>query len=123
MSSFSISQLSSLFAFVNEKLKNTLCYMSTQFYLFEYKVVRNKIRKNCELFKFFVESPIFSHFPFSFLSCTAPNLSTSTYIQFTAFFHMYTTCMIGPLLVFGVGNCNCCKEPSSKGSKQCVSVM
>ena len=122
MKSFSISQLSSLFAFVNEKLKNILCYMSTQFYLFEDKVIGNKISKNCKLFKFFVESPIFSHFPFSFLSCTAPNLS-SMYIQFTAFFHRYTTCMIGPLLVFGVRNCNCCKEPSSKGSKQCVSVM
>ena len=124
MKSFSISQLSSLFAFVNEKLKNILCYMSTQFYLFEDKVVGNKISKNCKLFKIFFESPIFSRNPFSCLNYTAPNLSTSTYIQFTAFFHMYTTCMIGPLLlVFGVRNCNCCKEPSSKGSKQCVSVM
>lgn len=123
MKIFSISQLSSLFAFVNEKLKNILCYMSTQFYLFEDKL-ETKSAKIVNFSNFLLKALYFLTFPSLFLVAQPPILSTSMYIQFTAFFHMYTTCMIGPLLVFGVRNCNCCKEPSSKGSKQqCVSVM
>ena len=62
MKSFSISQLSSLFAFVNEKLKNILCYMSTQFYLFEDKL-ETKSAKIVNFSKFFLKALYFHAIP------------------------------------------------------------